>query len=315
MGKHIFITTALFLCATLGFAQWKKTTLRDDSDVRALVANDTHVFAGLYGGGVLSSSNNGKTWELLNKGMNTDLVMALAVSGQKVLAGTKSAIYFSENNGQDWTEINNGLPLKLGNLKSDVLSVAISGTALYAGTQHGGLYRSTNNGDQWTQQGNGIPVEATVYSLLVNGTDVLAATEKGIFISTDGQSWALSNGGLSNIQVRSLTKQGDLIFAGTFGGGIHVSDSNGKKWKEVNDGIEATYPNVTSMAASKTFVFAGIPGNEEGSGVLFSTNSGTSWITAKGLQHPDVLSMLVKGNTIFVGMYSGGLWMNSGIIK
>ena len=51
----------------------------------------------------------------------------------------------------------------------------VSGTDLFAGTQHGGVFLSTDNGTSWTAVNAGL-TDTVVISLAVSGTDLFAGT-------------------------------------------------------------------------------------------------------------------------------------------
>ena len=69
--------------------------------------------------------------------MTVDQVLAFTVSDTKLLAGIKDeGVFLTTNNGVNWIEINEGL------LATDVRSLGISDTNLFAGTREG-VWRRT----------------------------------------------------------------------------------------------------------------------------------------------------------------------------
>lgn len=71
--------------------------------------------------------------------------------GTNLFAGTNGSlypqyngVYLSTDNGSSWTAVNSGLT------NTSILSLAVMGTNLFAGTAGSGVYRSTNNGASWT---------------------------------------------------------------------------------------------------------------------------------------------------------------------
>jgi imidazolonepropionase-like amidohydrolase len=140
-------------------------------------------------------------------------VLALAVSGRNLVAGTQDGgIFLSTNNGTNWTAVNNGLT----NLQ--IRALVVSGTNLVAGTV-GGIYLSTNNGTNWTQVNTGL-TNSNVSALAVSGTNLFAGTySAGVFLSTNnGTSWSAVNTGLTDTNVSALAVSGKNLFVGTYGG-------------------------------------------------------------------------------------------------
>jgi len=189
----------------------------------------------------------------------------------------------------------------------NVLSLAVNGTNLFAGTYGGGVFLSTNNGTSWTTVNTGL-TNTIVRSLAVNGTNLFAGTNGGVFLSTNnGTSWTEVNTGLpTNTTVRSLAVNGTNLFAGT-NGGVFLSTNNGTSWTAVNTGLP-TNTTVRSLAVNGTNLFAGTYGG----GVFLSTNNGTSWTTVNtGLTNTDVYSLAVNGTNLFAGTYGGGVFLST----
>jgi len=70
-----------------------------------------------------------------------------------------------------------------------ILSLAVSGPNLFAGTVGGGAYLSTDNGESWASIDNGLP--GSDLALAISGTNIFAGTDGGgVFLSTNsGASW------------------------------------------------------------------------------------------------------------------------------
>jgi photosystem II stability/assembly factor-like uncharacterized protein len=133
-------------------------------------------------------------WVECNNGLNTDAdvnvnLLSLAVSGNKIFAGSDNSVYLSTDNGDNWTKKSSGLA------NNSVRSLAISGNNIFAGTESDGIYLSTNNGGSWTKKSSGL-TDNSVRSLAVSGNDIFAATLDGVFVSTNnGDSWMAVNNG------------------------------------------------------------------------------------------------------------------------
>jgi poly(3-hydroxybutyrate) depolymerase/ligand-binding sensor domain-containing protein len=100
-------------------------------------AGGTNLFAATYDGGVFLSTNNGTSWTAVNTGLTHTFVDALApdLSGNLFAGAYDGGVFLSTNNGTSWTAVNTGLT------HTYVLSLAVSGTNLFAGTFGGGVWR------------------------------------------------------------------------------------------------------------------------------------------------------------------------------
>ncbi len=78
----------------------------------------------------------------------------------------------SSNIGNPWSAINTGLT------DSYVNAFAISGNAIFAGTNLGGVFVSTNNGASWYQNNFGLPY-TYILSFTIIGDNIFAGTNGG----------------------------------------------------------------------------------------------------------------------------------------
>ena len=99
---------------------------------------------------------------------------------------------------------------------SNVLSMAVNGSYIFAGTRTGGLFLSTDNGVSWISTANGL----SIYSLAFVGTDIFTGTYGGgVLRSTDyGANWLAVNNGLTDGRIVSLLVTENNIFTGTENG-------------------------------------------------------------------------------------------------
>ncbi|MBN2038110.1 MAG: hypothetical protein JW768_15320 [Chitinispirillaceae bacterium] len=107
------------------------------TNVRSIVSNASHVFAGTTGGGVFRSGDNGENWEACGSGLTDTAITALAVYGDALFAGTKSkGVFLSTDNGLHWTDVGMGLSVFY-----PVTSFAVNNEVLFAGTFGTGLWQ------------------------------------------------------------------------------------------------------------------------------------------------------------------------------
>jgi hypothetical protein len=302
MKKLIYTLVILAFAVSLN-AQWQQFSNGIGIyNIRSFLLNGSNLFAGSEGGnsgpgnGVYFSNTYGASWTYI--GLSPYNVNCLAQSGTNIFAGTRTAgIFLSTNNGGSWTAVNNGITT----LRVD--AIAVIGTTILAGTNEGGgAFRSTNNGTSWTPSGlSGLGV----FSFAVNGSNLFAGTNTGIFLSTNnGVSWTQTSP--PPVWVRSIVISGTKIFAAGDGGGAYLSTNNGANWTLINSGL----PNVqvAVLAVSGTNLFAGINGQY---GVYLSTNNGTTWIARnEGFSGgaPNTLAFVIVNNYYLYAGTSSQVW-------
>lgn len=152
-------------------------------------AADETFFAGTMEDGVFISRNGGESWVTWNFGLLDLNVMCLAVSpdhatDETIFAGTETGIFRSTNGGRAWREIE--LPFGYDAVLSLALSPSYSANqTLFAGTENNGLWVSHDEGESWSRLAEDA-ITDPVNSLLLSGTDLLAQTGAGLWLSTDG---------------------------------------------------------------------------------------------------------------------------------
>ena len=177
---------------------------------------------------------------------------------------------------------------------------------LLATTVNGNIFRSTDTGKNWTKINAGLDNVKTVWSVL---TDIsgkfFAATEQGLFVSTDsGVNWVMTT--LNGKDVRAvLTDNAGTIYAGTWGSGVLKSVDAGASWTQVNDGLANT--NVTSLTFSPDkSLYAGTFGG----GAFKLADASSPW---KKLSIADDKIWTVhatKSNELYASSYGNGVFVS-----
>jgi len=150
---------------------------------------------------------------------------------------------------------------------------------------------------------------STIRCLATSGTNLLAGTWGGVFLSTNnGASWTQLNTGLLDTNVTALAVSGTNLFAGSSThysggvGGVFLSTNNGTSWTQASTGLTNT--DAHALAVSGTNLFVGT-----GGGVFLSTNNGTSWTEVNaGLLDTNVTALAISGANLFAGTYGHGVW-------
>jgi photosystem II stability/assembly factor-like uncharacterized protein len=174
--------------------------------------------------GISKSTDQGKTWKLVNSGLSDKSISVLAAdpkNGSSLFVGTASGkIFKSVNGGGSWKNSSGGLPVSccIRSIAVDPGNISI----VYA-VAAGNLYRSTNGGAQWSLKNKGLEGKGIVYSVSVdprNSAILYAGTFGAMFLSTDrAESWsAFDSTGLGPFQVNEVLinpAQSDIFIAGT----------------------------------------------------------------------------------------------------
>jgi photosystem II stability/assembly factor-like uncharacterized protein len=236
---------------------WAQTSL-NYAWVYSLLVSGSNIFAGIYGGGVYLSTNNGANWTAVNNGISSYNIKNLAISGTNLFAGGSGSrqIFLSTNNGTNWTVVNNNTPT------ATVLTFAVSGTNVFAGFgSDGGICLTTNYGTNWTSVNNGL-TGLTVYSIAVIGTKLFATSYNqsnnvgyGVFMSTNnGTNWTAVNNNLPNLIVNTLAVSGTNLIAGSETG-AYLSSNNGTNWIDINLGMPSGQ-SVDILYSTNNYLYA-----------------------------------------------------------
>ncbi|MFZ1730471.1 MAG: T9SS type A sorting domain-containing protein [Bacteroidota bacterium] len=215
--------------------------------VRAFAVSGSELYAGTYGGGVFLSNNNGASWTAVNYGLTNLGVFTVVVFGSNIVAGTYGGgVYFSNNNGASWTAMNTGLA------SLNIQTLAVCGTDLYVGTTSAAVYRLASNGSSWVPFSSGLGTTYTVFELTAFGTKLFAATNFGVYLSTNGGAWKPRNTGIpAFVFAQAFEKSGSNFFVGTQASGVYISTDSGKNWTAVNTGLTNTWIRALIVKGNK----------------------------------------------------------------
>lgn len=190
--------------------------------------------------------------------------------------------------------------------------VAAAGNTVYAGRAGGGVEGSTDNANTWSNCCYNGMSYSYIWDLLIDGSNVFAATGSGIYVSSDSaDNWIPKSSGLVattpfDTAVFDIIKKDSDLFAATGGEGIFRSSNYGNSWTAVNTGL--TNQSVRSLATDGVNLYAGTAG----AGVFISSNNGGTWVAAStGLTNGDIKAITVHGSDIFVGTAGDGVFISS----
>ncbi len=283
---------------------WTQTEGPFGGIVRALAVNaNGHIFAGLEGGGVFRSTDNGISWEPKDSGVTNKFVYALAVNANGVVfAGTERGLFRTRNNGTSWDSVHTGLT------NTNVRALTIDTDAkIFAGTMGDGLFQSTNNGESWSKASSCL-LQREVRALLSRDGHIVAGTNNGVCRSIDsGNSWTPFNNDLTNTDVLALAldnTSGD-VFAGTNGGGVFLLKNNSNRWQPFNTGLSELIAVQSLAIMGSGDILAGTDGK-----VFRSTVNAANWIpVGADLAGTHVIAFAINASKeIFAGTDGGGVF-------
>ena len=212
-------------------------------------------------------------------------------------------MFVTSDNGASWVAVNNGLPKNSSDTTQyvSILSLAVSGTSVFAGTELNHLYLSTNDGASWSK--TPYPVD-DVPLLAVSGADLYAGSwGNGIFeITNSGTSWTVYPGGLQNTYVYTL----NVVFAGMLAvetgiGAFLVHDNS--YFTKINNPLNVS--TVNAFISLDTILFEGSSG-----GVYYSVNKGSDWLRTS-LKNHRVLAFDAYGANLFAGTVDSGVFVST----
>jgi len=235
------------------------------------------VYIGTFGGGVLRSRDEGRTFQPANTGFTNLAVSAMVVDPvhcEIVYAATFGGdLYKTTDSGRSW--------LSLGQAAGATLWLAIDPTRpqiLYSGVNGGaGVLKSVDSGATWQAANQGLPA-TSVWTVQIDREhpDVLYAGTGGggAFKSTDGgASWRPMPVGPIVWSIAIDPRRSDTIYAGTNGDGVFRSDDGGTTFHQVGSPIDRRVTALAHDPGRRGVLYAGTAGG----GVAYSTDFGVTF--------------------------------------
>ncbi|MEW6366915.1 MAG: IPT/TIG domain-containing protein [Acidobacteriota bacterium] len=137
--------------------------------------------------GIAKSTNRGKTWDLINRGLSDKNVSAIAIdprNSSTLFVGTQSVVYKSTDGGGVWKKCNT---ISMG-WPSDLEFDSTGSQTVWLATGDNRVFMTTDGGITWTRKGEG---GVFVAQDPRNPMTMFTGTWGGIRVSTDhGESWS-----------------------------------------------------------------------------------------------------------------------------
>lgn len=274
--------------------------------------------------------------------MNT-IVRGIANNGSDWYVATQTGVYTTASGNVNWMSMNNGLA------SLDATAVFAVQNRILAGVRNLGIYKAMAGINTWVETNLNFnnPVTHAMYTSGANL--VIAATDRGVFVSKDlASTYVSSNTGLSDsLNVTDITMAGAALLASTKNAGVFVSNDSGKTWVAFNNGFSnlhittLLYANqkryaidiignvfeAELLANSWTPIQTGLPNAMTPSsityysgklilgtlshGVFMKDQDSLTWMAMNsGLGNLSVTSVTASGNKIFAGTRGSGVFVS-----
>ncbi len=236
--------------------------LNDTCSVICIAAFEGSAVAGTDSNGVFLLGKNSSSFENITGNLPTLTtgyypIGAVALTGAGIYvassAGTQGTVFFGGGGGT-WGDISETLPSygsTIGPYSVSALG-AINGT-LYGGVHNSGVYVYSGG---WAAQNSGMP-GTNVLCFGSTPNDIFAGTNGFLFRSVSGGSWTDVTPVQGGASVTGLASDGKVLFASCWGFGVFESTDDGNSWTEINTGFNKQAYNVSSLAITDKYLFAG----------------------------------------------------------
>lgn len=297
---------------------------------------------GLFNAGTAGTTTT-PVYATAQTGLPSLTIRALSNNGADWYLATDAGMYSSTTGTIHWASINNGLTANA----LDVTTIVPVQTNLVIGTIGAGIFKSTAVSVNWISNNTNFNNLKTYSMVCKDELLVVAATEKGVFVSKDlAANYSSANTGLEDsLHVNDLIFSGTNLFACTEHSGIFVSTDTGKTWSTHNLGL--TNLTIRKMAVSDSYLYAicsngtvyqssalgwisiqnGLPSGVTptsfafyngavllgtlGNGVYTRPETSGTWTaSSSGLANLMVTSVTTNGNKLFAGTDGSGVFVS-----
>jgi hypothetical protein len=146
---------------------WNLVIGLSGQNVRALLVNDSCIFAATAQGGLYRSTDGGISWGAPDAAPPVSSWYCLLSVPPRVYAGTAGGAFVSDDNGRTWASLNNGLPRNM------ISSLATDGSWIFAGLESSGVFGIPRSGTEWQDLEAGLPA-LPVRALVLRGDTLFA---------------------------------------------------------------------------------------------------------------------------------------------
>jgi photosystem II stability/assembly factor-like uncharacterized protein len=290
--------------------------------------------------GMFYASEIGSYWEKKVHGLTDYEIISMSDIDGKILAGTGHGLFFTTDKGDNWISINHGLGG--GSISEDIKEdsgkmytqayneglfssidsgktwqlfvdgskliqwgvFAIDNNVIYnASNRRWMMLYSLDRGNSWNIVPDSTAIGGRrILHLFVEDHNVIACTDKGIFISEDSaKSWYSLSPALEHYGFHFIFCNNNDMFAGSIRHGLFKSTDKGVNWKRDSTNFGADNVLTEILKAERGLFVASY-----GGGVFKSTDKGMTWDSVNnGLNQKFVISLAGIENNIFASTQKG----------
>jgi photosystem II stability/assembly factor-like uncharacterized protein len=152
--------------------------------VSSFAFRDSTVYAGLKGGGIYYSNDNGNSWHILDTSISGSWILTLKIKGKSFFVSFGNGGVFKTDNMKNWYHLTKELNVNF------VKYMAIAGSTILIRVDEiekvkEGSYCSINMGTNWYRLEEGLP-DPLVGSFFVDNDIIFIKTKKGPYFSVNG---------------------------------------------------------------------------------------------------------------------------------
>jgi photosystem II stability/assembly factor-like uncharacterized protein len=234
----------------LGDEIWEHETGGDGGYCILDYADTLVMYAEYQNGSHLRSTDGGKRWTGINKGLYGNgrwvtPVMQHPTEPEILFTATTKQLYKTTNRGDLWVPFH-------GNMDSSksINYIAISPLnpdIMYVGNTNGKIWKSTDAGSSWEEKSEGLPNGRNTNDIIFHPTDpntvyacFSAYINESVLKTTDGgDTWVSISGNLPGIPTNALEinpGNPDYLFVGT-DFGVYSTVDGGETWEILGEGM------------------------------------------------------------------------------
>jgi|GEM_PF-4288970 len=213
-------------------------------------SSDGTLFAGTEGGGVVSSTDGGVTWNPVS-GLGNGYIWGIASADDGYLAagGQFGDIHVSTDNGESWSRIG-AVPANVF-IRNTVIG---SDGDIFLGTTDAGIYVASARDDGW-QVRKGVLDEGVTAMLALPNGDLIAGTVSGAIhrIRKIGGSWNVVGVDSLGERVRSIALLPDGAVIAATANDLYITSGDSSSWGALDAVIPAAVNDIVVVNGSAVY--------------------------------------------------------------